>query len=70
MGVRVGVRVEVMNQVWPLIPFMPPEKPLQLANTMRGRPSRFRSLMAWAVLKAESGNHTWPACWMTCRADQ
>lgn len=46
------------------VPFIPPEKPLQLANTMRGRPSLFRSLMAWAVLKAESGNQTCPACWI------
>lgn len=47
------------------IPFIPPEKPLQLANTMRGRRSRLKSQMTWAVLKAESGNHTWPACCMT-----
>lgn len=46
---------------------MPPEKPLQLAKTMRGSPSLFMSLMAWAVLKAESGNHTCPACWMICK---
>lgn len=46
------------------IPFIPPEKPLQLENTIRGKPSRFRSLMACAVLKAESGNHTCPACWI------
>lgn len=44
---------------------MPPEKPLQLANTIRGRCSRLKSEMAWAVLKAESGNHTWPACCRT-----
>lgn len=47
------------------LPFIPPEKPLQFANTMSGRRSRLKSLMAWAVLKAESGNHTWPACWRT-----
>ncbi len=45
-------------------PFIPPEKPLQLANTMSGSPSLLKSLMACAVLKAESGNHTCPACWM------
>lgn len=49
------------------VPFIPPEKPLQLANTMRGRRSRLKSQIAWAVLKAESGNHTWPACCRTWR---
>ena len=32
------------------LPFMPPENPLQLANTMRGSCSRLKSLIAWAVL--------------------
>lgn len=46
------------------LPFIPPEKPLQLAKTIRGSPSLLKSLIAWAVLKAESGNHTCPACWI------
>lgn len=28
------------------VPFIPPEKPLQLANTMRGRRSRLKSQIA------------------------
>ena len=48
------------------VPFIPPEKPRQLAKMMSGSSSRPKSLMACAVLYAESGNHTWPACWITC----
>ena len=43
------------------LPLIPPENPLQLAKMKRGRPSLFMSKMLWAVLKAESGYHTWPA---------
>lgn len=46
------------------LPFIPPEKPLQFAKTIRGSPSLLKSLIASAVLKAESGNHTCPACWI------
>lgn len=46
------------------VPFMPLEKPLQLAKIISGRCSRLKSRMAWAVLKAESGNQTCPACWI------
>lgn len=70
----------VQQQVWPNTPpsnhlcpsspepcqspFIPPEKPLQLAKTIKGSPSRLKSLIAWKVLKAESGNQTCPACWI------
>ena len=38
---------------------VPPLKPRQLANIIRGRFSPWlKSLMACAVLYAESGNHT------------
>mmetsp|Transcript_3306 Transcript_3306/g.8560 ORF Transcript_3306/g.8560 Transcript_3306/m.8560 type:complete len:220 (+) Transcript_3306:837-1496(+) len=43
----------------------PPENPLQLAKTMRGRSSVRKSLMACAVLYALLGNHTHPACCTT-----
>lgn len=36
----------VKNFSIPPIPFIPPEKPLQLANTMRGRRSRLKSQIA------------------------
>lgn len=49
------------------VPFMPLEKPRQLAKINSGRCSRLKSRMAWAVLKAESGNQTCPACWIICR---
>lgn len=39
----------------------PPEKPRQLANTISGSPSWFRSWIAWAVLCALSGYQTPPA---------
>mmetsp|Transcript_24814 Transcript_24814/g.42770 ORF Transcript_24814/g.42770 Transcript_24814/m.42770 type:complete len:215 (+) Transcript_24814:1208-1852(+) len=48
---------------------MPPENPRQLAKMNRGRPSRDMSAIAWDVLYAESGNHTWPACWTTASVD-
>ena len=40
----------------------PPEKPRQLARMKRGSPSSPNSSIACAVLRAESGNQTWPAC--------
>lgn len=40
------------------IPFIPPEKPRQLARMINGRPSCLKSLIHWAVLKEESGYHT------------
>ena len=41
----------------------PPEKPRQLARMTSGSPSPvLKSWMACAVLYAESGNQTWPAC--------
>ena len=40
----------------------PPLKPRQLASTKSGRPSSPNSSIACAVLSAESGNHTCPAC--------
>ena len=46
-------------------PFMPPENPLQLAKIISGSLSLLKSLIACAVLYEESGNHTWPACWIT-----
>mmetsp|Transcript_14907 Transcript_14907/g.36608 ORF Transcript_14907/g.36608 Transcript_14907/m.36608 type:complete len:258 (+) Transcript_14907:1037-1810(+) len=49
-------------RISPYMSRRPPANPRQLAKMMSGRPSRFMSLMACAVLKAESGNHTWPAC--------
>lgn len=42
------------------LPFIPPENPLQLANTIRGNPSLLKSLIACAVLYDESGNQTCP----------
>lgn len=39
----------------------PPENPRQLANTISGSPSWFRSWIAWAVLWALSGYQTPPA---------
>mmetsp|Transcript_34950 Transcript_34950/g.103537 ORF Transcript_34950/g.103537 Transcript_34950/m.103537 type:complete len:535 (-) Transcript_34950:1290-2894(-) len=42
----------------------PPLKPRQFASTKRGRRSRPNSSIASAVLEAESGNHTCPACGM------
>ena len=39
-------------------PFIPPEKPLQFAKMINGRPSWLKSLMDCAVLKEESGYHT------------
>mmetsp|Transcript_40106 Transcript_40106/g.95123 ORF Transcript_40106/g.95123 Transcript_40106/m.95123 type:complete len:289 (+) Transcript_40106:818-1684(+) len=45
---------------------VPPEKPRQLAKIISGRFSpRLKSAIACAVLNAESGNHTWPACCST-----
>jgi len=46
---------------------MPPEKPRQLANIISGSCSRLNIFMASAVLYDESGNQTWPACWVTCQ---
>ena len=37
---------------------VPPLKPRQFANTINGSFSRLKSLIALAVLKDESGNHT------------
>ena len=34
------------------------------------RTSSPNSSMAWAVLRAESGNHTWPACSTHCGGGQ
>lgn len=53
-----------------LVPFMPLEKPLQLAKIISGRCSRLKSRIAWAVLKAESGNQTCPACWIIWKRRQ
>mmetsp|Transcript_6409 Transcript_6409/g.27247 ORF Transcript_6409/g.27247 Transcript_6409/m.27247 type:complete len:212 (+) Transcript_6409:1047-1682(+) len=47
------------------ISLIPPENPRQLATMNNGRPSRFISRIAWAVLCEESGNQTWPACCST-----
>ena len=48
----------------------PPEKPRQLASTINGKPSPvLKSWMACAVLYAESGNQTCPACICTCGLD-
>mmetsp|Transcript_26316 Transcript_26316/g.81279 ORF Transcript_26316/g.81279 Transcript_26316/m.81279 type:complete len:240 (-) Transcript_26316:5387-6106(-) len=41
---------------------MPPEKPRQLARMKHGRRSWWKSSSASAVLRALSGNQTWPAC--------
>ena len=43
-------------------PLIPPLNPRQLAKMMRGSSSLLKSLIACAVLYAELGNHTWPAC--------
>ena len=48
------------------LPLIPPENPLQLANMNNGSCSLSKSLMVWAVLKAESGYHTCPAWLITC----
>ena len=40
---------------------IPPEKPLQLARINNGNFSLLNSSMQWAVFKAESGYHTYPA---------
>mmetsp|Transcript_56351 Transcript_56351/g.154847 ORF Transcript_56351/g.154847 Transcript_56351/m.154847 type:complete len:256 (-) Transcript_56351:163-930(-) len=54
----------------PYMSRVPPEKPRQLAKTMRGRFSALlKSAMAWAVLKAESGYQTCPACARTASRD-
>lgn len=39
----------------------PPETPCQLTKMISGSPSWLKSNMAWAVLWAELGYHTWPA---------
>ena len=39
-----------------------PENPRQFAKMSIGNSSRLKSTMARAVLCAESGNQTWPAC--------
>ena len=39
-----------------------PENPRQFAKMSKGNSSRLKSKMARAVLCAESGNQTWPAC--------
>mmetsp|Transcript_30542 Transcript_30542/g.53706 ORF Transcript_30542/g.53706 Transcript_30542/m.53706 type:complete len:268 (-) Transcript_30542:1971-2774(-) len=44
---------------------VPPLKPRQFAKTMTGKRSPLKSRMACAVLKAESGYQTWPACMRT-----
>lgn len=44
-----------------VLPFLPPEKPRMLAKITKGRPSLWKSLIASAVLYAESGYHTCPA---------
>mmetsp|Transcript_29822 Transcript_29822/g.41222 ORF Transcript_29822/g.41222 Transcript_29822/m.41222 type:complete len:206 (-) Transcript_29822:5661-6278(-) len=45
---------------------VPPENPRQLAKMKSGSCSPLlKSRMAVAVLNAESGNHTWPACGRT-----
>mmetsp|Transcript_13101 Transcript_13101/g.27698 ORF Transcript_13101/g.27698 Transcript_13101/m.27698 type:complete len:209 (+) Transcript_13101:1076-1702(+) len=50
-------------RISPAMSRVPPEKPRQLAKIMSGRFSpRPKSLIACAVLYAESGYQTWPAC--------
>mmetsp|Transcript_12103 Transcript_12103/g.38687 ORF Transcript_12103/g.38687 Transcript_12103/m.38687 type:complete len:263 (-) Transcript_12103:28-816(-) len=52
-------------RTWSNMSRWPPENPRQLAKMMSGSSSRLKSLMACAVLNAESGNHTWPAWFHT-----
>mmetsp|Transcript_29803 Transcript_29803/g.65161 ORF Transcript_29803/g.65161 Transcript_29803/m.65161 type:complete len:205 (+) Transcript_29803:1280-1894(+) len=50
--------------------FLPPEKPRQFASSSSGSPSPvLKSRIACAVLYAESGNHTCPACMAVCGFD-